>query len=165
MSSAPVPATPPAPASPPAASAPTAAQTSLTCSRFLVQIEGLAATAITQVIGIETDLAVVQTREGSDLSSAQKLPGQVSYPDIVLQRPLTRDLTLWNWMQQAISGAASQHNVSISLLDGQENPVIVWQFRNAFPVRWAGPALNALSNDLAIETLELAYTGLTMTTP
>ena len=34
-----------------------------------------------------------------------------------------------------------------------------WAFTDAFPVKWTGPALNAGSNDVATETLEIAHHG------
>ncbi|MBV8935209.1 MAG: phage tail protein, partial [Alphaproteobacteria bacterium] len=34
-----------------------------------------------------------------------------------------------------------------------------WNFINAWPAKWTGPTFNAESNDIAIETLELAHEG------
>jgi phage tail-like protein len=117
------------------------------------------------VSGIEVDTPVVLTREGSDPASGEKWPGEVTYPDLVLTRPLTSDLTLWEWMQQSFSGAAAKKSITVILLDSQSNPVITWQFKNAFPVRWSGPVLNALTNDVAMETLEIAHDGFTVVAP
>jgi hypothetical protein len=36
-----------------------------------------------------------------------------------------------------------------------------WNFRNALPVRWAGPTFDASSDSVGFETLELAHEGLT----
>jgi phage tail-like protein len=143
-------------------SAPIAAPVPLTVSRFTVQFDGANPLPIAEVAGIEVDIAVVETREGNQLSSAQKQPGQASYPNLVLRRPLTGDLSLWQWLQQTISGAPSAKNVTVRLLNSQESPALTWSFRNAFPVKWTGPALNALSSDVAIETLELAHEGFTL---
>jgi phage tail-like protein len=143
-------------------SAPTPAPSPLTISRFIVQFEGANPVSVAEVAGIEVDIAVVETREGNQLTSAQKQPGQASYPNLILRRPLTGDLSLWNWLQQTLSGAPSARNVIVRLLNSQESPVLTWAFRNAFPVKWTGPALNALSNDVAIETLELAHEGFTL---
>jgi phage tail-like protein len=35
-----------------------------------------------------------------------------------------------------------------------------WNFVKAWPAKWTGPSLSAKSNDVAIETLELAHEGL-----
>jgi phage tail-like protein len=143
----------------------TATQQPLSCARFLVQFGTANATPVAEVTGIEVDVAAVETREGGDLTSPQKLPGQLSYANLVLQRPLTKDLTFWIWMQEVIAGSPSEKNMTVTLLDSQQNPAIVWAFKNAFPLRWTGPVLNALSNDFATETLEIAHSGFSMTTP
>jgi phage tail-like protein len=142
-----------------------AAPEPLPSARFLVQFGTANQTPVGEVTGIEVDVAAVETREGSDLSSAQKQPGQLSYANLVLSRPLTKDLTFWVWMQEVIAGTPSQQNVTVTLLDSQGSPAIVWSFRNSFPVRWTGPALNAVSSAVAIETLEIAHSGFTMTEP
>ena len=35
-----------------------------------------------------------------------------------------------------------------------------WHLRDAWPVKFEGPTLNATGNEVAIETLELAHEGL-----
>jgi phage tail-like protein len=47
------------------------------------------------------------------------------------------------------------------LLDRRQIPVMWWNFRNALPVAWTGPQLNAGSDDLGFESIELAHEGLT----
>jgi phage tail-like protein len=138
------------------------AQNSFTSALFLIQIQGVSATAVTELAGIEVDVAVLTSREGTDLTSGQKQPGQASYTNLVVRRPLTKDLALWNWMQQSVGGTASPAAISVRLLDAQEQPVVIWTFKNAFPVKWTGPVFNALSNDIAIETLEIAHSGFTI---
>jgi phage tail-like protein len=40
--------------------------------------------------------------------------------------------------------------------------VRTWSFADAFPIKWAGPNLNASSNQVATETLEIVHGGLQM---
>jgi phage tail-like protein len=46
------------------------------------------------------------------------------------------------------------------LLDDQRNEVVRWNFREGWICKWEGPAFNAKSNDVAIETIEIAHEGL-----
>ena len=62
-------------------------------------------------------------------------------------------------MQEVIAGAPSEKNMTVTLLDSQQNPAPVWAFKNAFPHKVDRPALNSLSNDFATETLEIAHSG------
>jgi len=46
------------------------------------------------------------------------------------------------------------------LLNRRQIPIMWWNFRGALPVRWTGPELNAGSDELAFEAVELAHGGL-----
>jgi len=56
----------------------------------------------------------------------------------------------------------STRQVSIIMLDSQGDTIMRWDFAGAYPVKWSGPELDAGSNQVAIETLELAYESLTV---
>ena len=49
---------------------------------------------------------------------------------------------------------------TITLLDESRQPVMVWKFHRAWPCKWSGPSLNAKSNEVAIESLEICHEGL-----
>jgi phage tail-like protein len=130
-------------------------------THFLVRIGGNQ-TPVGEVSGIEVTVGVLDVQEGSDLATGLRQPGQTSYSNLVLKRPLTKDATLWQWMQTTSQGVSNPVDLMVVMLDTRENPVIEWLFRNAFPVRWTGPSFNARTNDLAVETLEIAHSGFTM---
>jgi phage tail-like protein len=48
------------------------------------------------------------------------------------------------------------------LLDSLGEQLMRWDFIGAYPVKWSGPELDAASNQIAIEALELAYESLTV---
>ena len=108
----------------------------------------------------EGRIEAIEYREGSDkASSARKLPGRVSYPNVVLKRGLAGGLELFDWWQAVRDGTLARRNVTITLLDEQRAPVQRWRLRNAWPVRLDASPLNALGNEVVIETLELAHEG------
>jgi hypothetical protein len=59
-----------------------------------------------------------------------------------------------------LQGALDRRNVSVVLLDEQGDPVARWNLRRAWPAKWSGPSLDALGNEVAIESLELAHEGI-----
>ena len=106
------------------------------------------------------ELEVIEYREGSErVSSARKLPGRVKYPNVVLRRGVTGRLDLFEWWKTARDGALQRRNVTITLLDEGRSPVQRWLLRNAWPVKIESSPLNALGNEVVIETLELAHDG------
>jgi phage tail-like protein len=43
------------------------------------------------------------------------------------------------------------------LQDEQHNDVLRWQFQNGWITKWEGATMNATSNDVAIETIEIVH--------
>ena len=61
---------------------------------------------------------------------------------------------------QAMQGVSCWIAVTVSLMGPNGQPVRSWSFADAFPVKWTGPNLNASSNQVATETLEIVHAGL-----
>ena len=59
-----------------------------------------------------------------------------------------------------IDGKTERQSGTIVLLDEARKPALRWNFREGWPSKWEGPALNAKTNEVAIETLEIAHEGL-----
>ena len=126
---------------------------------FLVEIDGIARAAFSEVSGLESETSVIEYRSGSEFGT-RKLPGLTKYANIVLKRGITQDAELWNWRQSVIEGNVDRRNGSIILLDDQRTEVIRWNFREGWPCKWQGPGLNAKNEEVAIELLEIAHEGL-----
>ena len=126
---------------------------------FLVEIDGVAKAAFSEVGGLESETAVIEYRSGGEYLT-RKLPGLTRFANIVLRHGITQDRELWDWRQNIVDGTPDRRNGMIKLLDDQRNEVVRWNFRNGWPCKWVGPALNAKANEVAIETLEIAHEGL-----
>jgi phage tail-like protein len=123
--------------------------------RFRVEIDGIQQASFMECTGLGSHIEIVEYREGGELASVRKLAGKVSYPDIVLKWGVTDSQELYKWHQQAIQGHLQRKNGSVVLLDAQGQEKLRWNFFNAWPSRWEGPTLNAMGNDVAIESLTL----------
>jgi len=128
---------------------------------FLVEIEGIAQAAFSEVSGLESETAVIEYRAGAEkMNAVRKLPGLTRFGNIVLRRGVTQDADLWNWRKSIVEGDIDRRNGSIVLLDDKRNEVVRWNFRNGWISKWEGPTLNAKANEVAIETIEIAHEGL-----
>jgi phage tail-like protein len=128
---------------------------------FRVELDGIVAGAFSEVSGLDSVTDVIEYRTGdSKTTSSVKLPGLTKYPNIVLKRGITRDLSLWQWRKTVVDGQTERRNGAIILLDESRNEVLRWMFRNGWPAKWEGPDLNAESSEVAIETIEIAHEGL-----
>ncbi|HET7856161.1 MAG TPA: phage tail protein [Gaiellaceae bacterium] len=127
---------------------------------FRVEIDGIGIAAFSEVSGLESETAVIEYRAGGDPNTVRKLPGVTKYRNIVLRRGITQDHELWNWRKTVVDGNVDRRNGSIILLDDERNDVARWNFEEGWPCRWEASALNAGSNEVVIETLEIAHEGL-----
>jgi phage tail-like protein len=111
--------------------------------------------------GLDTSTTATKYREGTDPTLQQRqLPGLLSNSAITLTRGLTDDRALWDWRNDIAQGKGTRHDISIILRNDLGEEKIRWNVKNAFPTKWSGPALDATSDAVAIETLELTHEGI-----
>lgn len=126
---------------------------------FIVELDGIARAAFSEVSGLDATTEPVEYREGGENGTVRQLPGLTRYSNIVLKWGLTRDRELYAWHRQTVLGNVERKNGSIIVLDRQGNEVARWNFVNAWPTKYDIPDFNATSKDVAVETLELVHEG------
>jgi phage tail-like protein len=129
---------------------------------FKLEIDGITRASFRECIGLETTTEPVEYREGTEpVFTVRKLPGLTRYSNIVLKGGFTDDTSLWDWRKKTIDGKTERKNGSVCLHDESGQEKLRWNFINAWPTKWEGPALNATANEVAIETLTIAHEGVT----
>ncbi len=125
---------------------------------FMVELDGVTRAGFKDCSGLESSQEARTYREGTDKNpSMRKLAGLVSYGNLTLSRGITNDRKLWDWRKKAADGEVERHNISVTLLDDKGNPKISWNLFECWPTKWTGPSLDATADEIAIESLELAY--------
>jgi phage tail-like protein len=115
----------------------------------------------TEVSGLGVQVERISYREAGNNSIVRAIPGRVTYPSVVLRYGLTSEADLWDWLLTAVEGRVNRRNVSIVMLDSAgATEVLRWNLINAWPQEWLGAPLDAMSRELAIESLVLAHEGL-----
>jgi phage tail-like protein len=133
---------------------------------FLMTINGVsddgsqAAGSFSEISGIETEIAVIEHRNGSEPNTVHKEPGLVKYTNLTCKRGVTGDLKFWNWMLAGIKGNIIRADGAIVLRDENQAEVMRWNFRRAWPCKFTGPGLNAANSEIAIDTLEICHEGI-----
>ena len=130
---------------------------------FRLEIDGITRAGFRECSGLDAGTDAVDYREGNEKGNVvRKLSGLNKYSNITLKWGVTDDHTLWDWRKTVIDGKIQRKNGSIILMDETcDGEKVRWNFVNAWPTKWNGPSLNATSNDVAIETLEIVTEGLT----
>lgn len=123
--------------------------------RFLIEIEGIIQSGFAECTGLSSKITTVEYREGGELYSVRKLPGQASYPDVTLKWGLTDSPEMYNWHLAAIQGKIERKSCSIIVKGDDGEPKVRWNLVDAWPNAWTGPSLNAKANEVAIEQMTL----------
>lgn len=109
--------------------------------------------------GLGSHIEVVEYREGQEPPVVRKIPGRVTYPDIVLKWGVTASRQLYDWHLAIIKGQLQRQNGSVILRAADGTDMVRWNFFGAWPSKWDGPTLNAMSNGVAIESLTITCEG------
>lgn len=117
-----------------------------------------------EVSGLNFTIETEEFSEGGENRFSYKLPQRIKYPNLKLKRGLITDSAIIKWINKAadsfftvVDYSFAPSDILISLLNEAGEPAAVWLVIQAYPVRWEVSDFNANGNDIAIETIELAY--------
>jgi phage tail-like protein len=117
------------------------------------------------VSGLGVTTEVIEYREGGDRTTIY-LPGNAKYTPVKLSRAFTGDLALWDWYTTSAQGGhITRVTGTITMFDHAGQAVAKWNFVRGWPMKYKGPKLNAGSNDIPLETIEIVHEGLKVTRP
>lgn len=118
----------------------------------------------TEVTGLDITTEVVEYRDGASPEYSKiKMPGQRTFSNISLKRgTFAGDNEYYDWFNTVNLNQIERRDLTISLLNENHEPVVVWKVKNAWPTKVTPTDLNAEGSDAALETLELAHEGLTI---
>ena len=125
-----------------------------------------------KVSGIGSTVLTRTLNEGGQNQYSRKFPERVQYDNLVLERGFVVDGSIgsfggyfldthlglgfaFNYAMTTFS--LSPFHVLVTLFSEDNKPLSSWLFVNAYPVKWAISNLDADSNTVVIETMELAY--------
>jgi phage tail-like protein len=111
-----------------------------------------------QISGLSRELKVSAYREGGDNSGNLYLPENTQHGSLVLQRGVMAVSPLTLNFDSVLSGASVSYcNVVVMLMNHLSLPVCSWTISKALPVKWSTSNLDANSNSILLNTLELRY--------
>jgi len=118
----------------------------------------------TEVSGLDITSEVIEYRDGASPEySKRKMPGQRTFSNITLKRgTFAGDNEFYDWFNTVNLNQIERRDLTISLLNENHEPGVVWKVKNAWPSKVTPTDLNSDGNEVALETLELAHEGLTI---
>ena len=83
--------------------------------------------------------------------------GQRDTPTVTLKRGLFENSLgdLYDWLNSIATDDFTKKDVVISMLNNNNEAVMTWTITNAFPTKFEGPSLDAKSNEVTFQSLEI----------
>ena len=111
-----------------------------------------------EVSGLSSEIGTEDVKEGGENRFTHKLPLPATYPNLVLKRGMMKNTGLVAWFRNAIENFDFRPvMLKVSLLNEEHNPVMSWNFLNAYPVKWSVSDLDATKNEVVVDTVEITY--------
>ncbi|MGC9347456.1 MAG: phage tail protein [Anaerolineae bacterium] len=125
---------------------------------FKLLIEGVTEAHFTTCTGLGVKVEAIKYREAGNNQVVRRIPGRVEYADVTLSYGLTSSRDLWDWFLTAVNGSVQRKNISILMLDSDGvTEMMRWNLVDAWPAEWRGAPLDAMSQEIAIESLTLVF--------
>lgn len=127
---------------------------------FTLEIQGKNLGTFGTLKGLEAQVDVVEYREGGVNDIVHRLPGAVTYPNIVLSQGLSTGALL-EWFMKTLNGTPEPQSMTLTAMSTDNQAICAWSFDHAYPVRWSGPDFSAAGSaeKSAGEQLEIAHYG------
>jgi len=114
--------------------------------------------AFQEVNGFTVELQTEEIKEGGQNRYSQTLPSRAKYTDLVLKRGLIVNSKVIQWCRDAIENLIIRPvTVVVILLNEKNEPLLTYNFVNAWPKKWSVSDFNAQESKIVVETMELSY--------
>jgi phage tail-like protein len=128
---------------------------------FKLDIGGITEGHFTECSNLGIRVTPIEYREAGGNQVVRHIPGPVQYAEVTLRYGLTSSRQLWEWMLSAVNGRVERKNASIVLLDSSgASEVMRWNLVDAWPAEWRSAGFDALSREIAIESITLVFDSL-----
>lgn len=136
--------------------------------KFYFSVSGIPGNPVFQeVTGLESETQVIEYRAGQSATFASiKMPGLTKVGNVTMKKGIFKtDATLWTWFSSITMSTITRATIVVNLLDENGTPQYSWSLHNAFPTKITGTDLKSDGNEIAVESLEVAFETMTVSTP
>ena len=136
---------------------------------YTVEIDG-EVIAFAEVSGLDIVFDTITYKESKTDQpgsgpNVMHMPGQGTPVNVSLNKGyvLTKNMPVfYDWINSIKLNVVQKKDIVVRLLDEQGDAVVSWTVINAFPTKLTAPSFNADSNEVAIESLDVMASALTM---
>ena len=117
-----------------------------------------------EVAGLESETEIVEHKSVDENGNpfVRKVPGHTKWSNLTFKRGVDENLELWKWRDQVIKEGPDSARVdgTIELLDYKGTVISTYKFLQGWPIKYSGGTLNATSNEVALEEIQICHEGL-----
>lgn len=134
---------------------------------FSVQLGDDKSINFQEVNGLESETKPIEYRHGnSPVFYPIKLPGLGRVGNVTMRKGIfVNDQRFWAWYNEIKMNTIKRRTVVINLLDETGAPKMVWTLNNAWPTKITGTDLKSEGNEVAVESIEVAFETLAISAP
>lgn len=120
-----------------------------------------------EVDGLNSETQPIEYRHGnSPVFYPIKMPGLGRVGNVTMRKGIfVNDSKFWTWYNEIKMNTIARRTVVVNLLDETGAPKMVWTLNNAWPTKITGTDLKSEGNEVAVESIELAFETLTVAAP
>jgi phage tail-like protein len=137
--------------------------------KFYFSVTGLPGGSVNfqEVTGLDSETTPIGYRHGDSPSLyPAKMAGLGKAGRVTLRKGIfVNDTAVWNWFAQIKMNIIARSTVVVNLLDETGAPKMAWTLNNAYPVRITGTDLKSEGNEVAVESIDVAYETLVISAP
>jgi len=133
---------------------------------FSVLIDGDDSANFSEVNGLESETRLIEYRHGNNpVFYPIKMPGLGRVGNVTMRKGIfVNDNKFWDWYNEIKMNTILRRTVVINLLDESGSPKMTWTLNNAWPTKITGTDLKSEGNEVAIESIEIAFETLVVAT-
>ncbi len=135
---------------------------------YKVEIDGTAI-AFSEVSGLELSFESITYKEsqvnGMKGPNIMHMPGQVQPTNITMKKGYVTGKSvpvLYDWINSIELNRIEKKDIMVHLLDETGTTVVNWKVIDCFPTKLSAPTFDANSNEVAVESMELMASNVTM---
>lgn len=129
---------------------------------FRIEIHGVEQGHFTECHGLGARLEPIPYREGGLSQVVRAIPGQLTLMEVTLRWGFITSTEMWEWFLRVMEGQVERRHVTIVILDAPGTQAVArWNLIDCWPSTWRGTPLDALGNEVAMESATLVYERLT----
>lgn len=112
-----------------------------------------------EVSGLNAEAQIIEYRHGDSKEfSTLKMPGLKKSGNVTMKKGVFKsDNKFWDWFKEIKLNTIKRKVITISLLDQEGAPTMTWKLNNAWPTKITGTDLKSNGNEVAVESIEIAY--------